>query len=82
MLIPTGSAMLFFNSEDDVTMLAFATAQDIVSVLDEVIHFEIYVTNERVDSFVSINHHDVLAASGAVKDRLAEYLRGQSSTSQ
>jgi len=56
--------ILFFDQEEDATMIEFPEGNEITPVLEDCSGFEFYVTNCETDYILCFNHHDFLIGTG------------------
>ena len=68
------TVVMFFNEDDESTVIEFQDGKDVVPVLAETSSFEFYLTDYSVSYTLCFNHHDYLVATGSAADWLQRKL--------
>ena len=69
--------IMFFDKNSETSAFKFKSANDVVSILSECIGFEFYLTNEKSDFILCLNHHDYLIAVGPAVENLKNLLKNK-----
>ena len=73
-ILNDGSVIMFLDLDNEPLAFKLNSAKDVLSILSESIGFEFYLTNEKSDYLLCLNHHDYLIATGSIVESLKDFV--------